>query len=404
MKIFHSLFGVLLITGSASCQNKQLADADLYGMSHAKMQQAFEPLRQAYDSGQIGAAVGLIAREDKIVFLESVGMLGENRPMTTNAIHRLASIGKIATAAVIVQLYERKLLNLNDPVSMYLPEYRNVMIGVSNESGAGELVPPRNQITIFHLLTHQSGLASRGNDFWNVWDQAKNVREFSSMIAELPLEFDPGEIFRYGQMGSSYEVLAAVAEVVAKKRFDMIIQNEILDPLHMDDTYFYVPESKRDRLCAVYAIGEDGKLIKARKMGEEEPPSEYIAGGGGLRSTITDFYKLIQYFLNDGVYDGTRILGSSSVKLMTDNQVEGGAWNADTGWGLGTAVQLNDDPKGSIESFGWNGGTGTSYMANIKQQWVAIIFIPSQPRTPNVRELRNQFIQSAFEAIDIMKD
>jgi len=393
---------LLICCCSPSSEYQKRHDPKSAGMSSEKMELVFKPLQHAVDSGHIGAAVGLIARNGQLIFLESTGMLGENIKMRNDAICRMASIGKTITAAAIMKLYERDLLDIHDPVSDYLPEYSEVKVRSGLRSP--ELIPPENQMTIFHLLTHQSGLASKGNEFWNVWDEAKNVREFASMIAALPLEFQPGEGFRYGQMGSSYEVLAAVAEVVAHKRFDMILQEEILDPLQMNDTYFHVPESKRHRLSAVYVMGEDGSLSKFRNAGEEEIPSEFFAGGGALRSTVTDFYRFIQCLLNDGEYEGRKILSPSSVELMTSNQVAGGAWNPDTGWGLGAAIQMNNDPPGSIGSFGWNGGTGTMYMANKKQQWISIIFIPSQPRTPHVKELRNQFIQSSFEAISVMKD
>ncbi len=401
MNKYLTLLIYFAFIGTVYSQKIQIAKPENLGMSSEKLNRIFDPIEEAIELEQIGNALGLVARDGKIVFLKAGGKHGDDIDMPTNAIVRLASIGKTVTAAAVMILYERGQIKLTDKVSKYLPEYEEVKVAVNNNKGEIEVEDLKRPMTIHHLLTHQSGIASRGSAFWDVWDKAKTTREFSSMIAKIPLESQPGAAFNYGQMGSSYELLAAIVEIISGKNFKDFTTDEILKPLKMNDTFFWVPESKRYLLSASYRINKEGKLVYNNKMGEESPPHNFWAGGGALRASIHDFYKFTQCLLNGGEYEGVRILKPETVQMMTSNQVAGGAFSHELGWGLGTAVLIKPSTNisGSVGAYGWNGGTGTRYMVDPIEKWIAIIFIPSRPRTPEVSRLRNQFIDDAYKAI-----
>jgi CubicO group peptidase (beta-lactamase class C family) len=400
MKLFNINWMCFLILTISLCQLNGQTNED-QDISLERLNMASKLLQNAVDSQKIGCAFGLIARNGKILLSKGFGTSEDGTPLPTNTIVRLASITKTITAAAILKLYEVGKIRLDDDVSNYLIEYKELKVKVKDEKGNTELKVVEQPMTIFHLLTHQSGIASDGKEFWNVWDKARSLAEFSSLLSYLTLESVPGEKFNYGSMGSSYELLAAIAEKITGKSFNDFIREVILDPLKMNDTYFFVPESKLYRLGAVYKLDGNEKLIIFKKAGQEENPTGFYSGGGGLRSTVKDYFRFTQCLLNGGELDGVRILSPKSVQLMTTNQIDGGAWGKEWGWGMGVEVQLSltDGNLGTVGAFGWNGGTGTRYVVDPKEKLIIIIFIPSTPGNQLVNKLRNQFVDAAYQSI-----
>jgi CubicO group peptidase (beta-lactamase class C family) len=358
-------------------------------------------LQKAVDDKIAGSVVGLIARDGKILFEEAFGEAGPGEKMNTNAIVRMASIGKATTAVTILTLNEKGLIQLSDPVEKYLPEYSGMKVQVLKPDGQKELVNPERSITIYDLLTHRAGFSAGGQGVGidDLWDKAKTVKEFASLLAQLPLVSQPGSTFEYGP---AYEVLAAITETVTEMSFNDYTNKVLLEPLKMNDTYFFVPEEKKNRLVAQYKKDSVGQLVLFRVKGQEEQPSQFYAGGGGLRSTVKDLYRFAQMLLNKGELDGVHILSPKTVELMTTNHIPGGAFGPNYGWGFGVAVRISlaDTEIGSIGSFGWNGGTGTQYLVDPAEKLISIIFVPSVPRTPGVGRLRDAFMNSAYHAIE----
>lgn len=204
-----------------------------------------------------GSAVGLIARNGKIVFRESFGEAGPGHKMNTDAIVRMASIGKTITAVTVLTLYEKGRIQLTDAIEKFIPEFKQTKVLVIKPNGEKELVAPERSITIYDLLTHKAGFSGGGQGVGidELWDKSKTVREFVSLLAQLPLVSQPGSQFEYGP---SYEVLAAITEIVSGMNFKEYTQNAILEPLRMNDTYFFVPEEKKQRLAAQYKKGSLG--------------------------------------------------------------------------------------------------------------------------------------------------
>lgn len=263
MKKSISLFILLWLTLNSIGQNKLIKN----GLSPKRLANLEKLMLEHVDSGLVGSAVGLIARNGEVLFLKAVGNMGKDVPMQINALTRLASITKTITAAAVMILYEEGKISLNDPIANYLPEYASLKVAVKSNDGTTNLEKANKFITIYDLLTHQGGIASGGKAFYDVWDKAKNLREFSKLIAEIPLESQPGSVFKYGSYGSSYELLAAIVEIVSQQSFKNFLNKRIFSPLNMKDTYFRVPKSKRNRLSAQYKEKGYRNLTVFKKLG-----------------------------------------------------------------------------------------------------------------------------------------
>lgn len=353
-------------------------------------------LMTAVQSGHVGSAVGLIARGGKVMFLEAVGMAGPDVPMMPDAIVRLSSITKPITATAIMILVEEGKLSLTDSVNRFFPQFGHRVLG-DRAAGQDSTVPAVRPVTVFDLLTHQSGISTDDSEFDRLWTQARTAQEFSAMLGTFPLRFQPGTRFHYGFMGSSYEVLAGIVERVTGETFAAFVDRRIIQPLQMRDTWFTVPSDKRSRLAAQYRQESSGTLTRFRELGQEEPTTSFFSGGGGLRSTVLDYFRFAQFLLNRGELEGVRLLKSETVRQMLTNQVASGYPTAGFGWGFG--VQVRTEPGSGAEhegNFGWNGGTGTLFLVDPIEQMIVVIFAPSTPRSSGVNQLRQEFVGAAY--------
>ncbi len=333
-------------------------------------------LNQQVEEKHVAGAVGMLLRDGKVIFLGAAGVAGDKTPMRTDMIMRLASIGKTITAAAVLMLVEDGKLRLDDPVSKYIPAFAGARVRAPDKSG--RTLPanlPKRPVTVRDLLTHQAGLAHEGAEHDAAWENAKTTLEFSNMLAMVPLNFEPGSAYEYGP---AYEVLAAIVEIVSNERLDSFLARRIFEPLGMTDMYFFVPAEKRLRLSAVYKRTSTGELEIDRALGQEERPSRFLAGGGGLRGTISDYSKFAQMLLNDGQFNGRRLLSAQSVHAMTMNQVAdhypSPSHSYSWGYGVQLRTQVKSDSFGSVGTFGWNGGLGTIYWVDPKERLVGLFF------------------------------
>jgi CubicO group peptidase (beta-lactamase class C family) len=368
-----------------------------YGQTAVRQQSTFDEARSVLQSavanGTVGSAVGLIARGDQILFLGAFGEIEPGEPMPVNAIARLASIQKPITASAVLILQERGELDLDESVDRWFPDFGGRVL-----TADGDTVAAVRRPTVFDLLTHQAGLVPEGRELDELWEVA-TTQEFARRIGQIPLRFQPGSRFEYGCCGSAYEVLAAIVEQVSGRSFKDFLAANVLEPLGMTDTYFFVPESKRHRLAAHYGRDQDGALTVVRRRGQEEPESSFYSGGGGLRSTVPDFDRFLVMLLNGGELDSVRLLSPEAVRMMTTNQVGSSYPAAGYGWGLGVRVQADTAVSSAGPgSFGWNGGTGTQFEVDPESGTIAIVFVPTWPGTPGVSELRTEFISKAIAA------
>lgn len=371
------------------------------GMSDERLARIDSMCRSAIKNGDLPGIVALVARNGKIVYNKAFGSSNAEtkKALRTDDIFRLASQSKSITATAVMMLWEEGKFRLDDPVSKYIPEFKNpVVLDSLLEDGTYTSTPADKEISIRHLLTHTSGIGYGVIDgdarFKKIYEKAGIIDLFTTKdisigenirkLAALPLHHNPGEKFTYSE---SYDVLGYFIEVMSGMPFDQFLRTHIFDPLGMDDTWFYLPDSKANRLVAVQSK-EDGKWknypvtfydtdypIKGAK--------QFFSGGAGLCSTAEDYAKFLQMYLNHGVYNGKRLLSRTTVNLILANQI-GDLWGEDTtvDYGLAFAVQNQQGEhkggSGSKGSFSWGGYFNTQYFADPEEQTIGIILKQTQ--------------------------
>jgi CubicO group peptidase (beta-lactamase class C family) len=291
-------------------------------------------------------------------------------------------------------LQERGQLLINDPVGKYLPEYRETTVAEDDGNGGYKVVPAKRAITIRDLLTHTAGISyGRGPGAqewldadifgWYTADRDEPIRETVRRMASLPQAAQPGEQFVYGY---NTDILGAVIEVISGEPLDRFLKDNILEPLNMNDTDFYVPEEKRDRVATVYSLkGEKisladnpGTLDGVSHVGQGhyiDGPRKSFAGGAGFTSTTRDYGTFLQMILNGGALNGTRILSRKSVELMTANHLGDIDYSSGAGFGLGFEVitDLGEFGKpGSEGAYGWGGAYHSVYWIDPQENLVVV--------------------------------
>lgn len=288
-----------------------------------------------------------------------------------------------------MMLYEQGYFLLTDPVSKFIPEFGNVKVCV-RESGDGvELVDPERPVTIYDLLVLTAGTSYEDDEDdyisqqyrEHVWTPYRNnlditLEELVQGIARCPLRFQPGSDTYYGV---DYEVLGYLVQVVSEQPFETYLQERIFEPLGMVDTAFAVPPPKLDRLTVEYRPTKDGGIEIAPQLDtcRAGPPTCCPQGGGGLISTIGDWYRFCQMLFNKGELDGVRLLGRKTVELMTANHWRDGMCDGTParGWGFGVGVRLDverDRRLGSVGTYGWGGWASTRFRIDPREALVHI--------------------------------
>ncbi len=343
--IFLALI-TLFVISACNCDQynrSQLNEAtpEEAGFSSARLARADTLINEYMQKGWLPGGIFLIARHGEIAYYKNFGYrsTAQDDPYQKDDIFRIASMTKAITTVSIMQLYENGKLCLDDPVSDYIPAFKNsVVLDTFNPADSSyTTVPAEHPITIRHLLTHTSGIAYgdfnpgkiqavyKKSDMLAVGlsHSSWTTEEFVNRLAAVPLAFQPGKRFLYGL---NMDVLGRVIEVVSEKTLAEYFKENIFDPLGMVDTYFYLPDEKKDRLVPVYTQNEQG-LSMSEHDGLTEtldyPKSKdfgHYAGGGGLSSTAMDYARFIQALINNGNFNNYQLLGRKTVELMTADQ------------------------------------------------------------------------------------
>lgn len=407
---------VLLTSWLAGADPFPAARPEETGLSADRLARIEEMIRQHTDRQEIAGAVSLVIRRGKLVQLAAAGSMDREagRAMQPDTIFRIASMTKLVTSVAVLMLYEEGKFGLNDPVSRYLPEFRDMRV-IRPGSGSGKngtnTEPARRPITIRDLLTHTSGLIygwgtaplDRLYEKANLPDiRATSLAEFTAALAKLPLAFHPGAEWEYGY---STDVLGRLVEVLTGQTLDRVFAERIFQPLGMTDTFFFVPPEKAGRLAALYEH-KDGKLLLAESPAAARwniRPSGF-SGGGGLLSTARDYAILLQTLLNGGEWQGRHLLGRKTVELMLSNGLRGippeKCYKPGIGFGLGVAVL--EDPgtageAGSAGQFWWAGIYNTFFFADPREQLIGILMIQMKPFRH--QDLMERFKRLALQAI-----
>jgi CubicO group peptidase (beta-lactamase class C family) len=386
-------------------------------MSAERLQRIDNMLQQAIDSSWTAGAVGFIARDGKIIYNRAFGVsdLEAKIPMKTDDIFRIASQTKAVVSIAAMMLFEEGKFLLDDPVSKYIPEFANnqVLDKFNEKDTTYTTIPAKRQVTIRDLFTHTSGIgyAGIGTPVMNaIYAKADIPPGFGTdkivigdkmrALGKLPLFHQPGEAWTYGL---NVDVLGYLVEVWSGEKLDQFLKTRLFEPLGMNDTYFYLPKEKQGRLVKVSGEDTKGHVIWTENEFFNYPLIEngtYFSGGAGLSSTVKDYGTFLQMLLNNGVYNGKRLLSRRTVDLITCNQI--GVLNV--GWdkfGLGFEITTKEGQAvfGISEgSFSWGGYFATNYWADPKERLVCLIFTQQSPMSHG--DIHNKFRAMVYQALD----
>ena len=351
------------------------------GLSGDRLKLAPALLDEYVATDQLAGAVLLVVRDGRVVLHSAHGDRDREaaQPMQKDTIFRIASQTKAVISVAIMMLQEEGRLLIGDPVSRYLPEFEATTVAVAGEGGTVGVVPANRPITIRDLLTHTAGIGYGYGPAASQWQSAdiqgwyfahrpEPVRETVRRLAALPMDAQPGAGFVYGY---GTDVLGAVVEVVSGQPLDRFLQTRLFDPIGMQDTHFYLPPGKRDRLAVVYGAQSAGAPIRSADISSMTGQGAYVdgprvsfSGGAGLLSTAMDYARFLWMLENGGVIDGKRLLSPTTVKLMTVNHLDQLDFRPGEGFGLGFSIALDPGARGtpgSIGEFGWGGAYHTVY-------------------------------------------
>jgi CubicO group peptidase (beta-lactamase class C family) len=401
----HALAILLSITLmiSANAQTKSVKSTPLLseaspqsaGMSEERLAAIDKMLTQSIEKNQIPGAVALVARNGKIVYYKAFGM-AENeakRNLKRDDIFRIASQTKAITATAVMILWEEGKFRLDDPISKYIPEFKNAQIldSLKEVDTTYTTIPAKGEITIRHLLTHKSGVGYGiidNDQFSKIYQKAGIVDLFTTSsvtieenikkLAKLPLHHNPGEQFTYSE---GLDVLGYLIEILSGKPLDVFFQERIFEPLGMNDTYFYLPDSKKFRLVPVQTFRGDKWIRYTNAYYDPDYPIKgsktFFSGGAGLSSTAKDYAAFLQMYLNNGELNGVRLLSRTTVQVIMANQIGDllGDSGADYGLAFGVINQegQNMGGRGSIGTFNWGGYFNTQYFADPKENIIGIL-------------------------------
>lgn len=354
-------------------------------------------LSEAVELNEIPGAVALVARNGKIVYHEAFGMADnpEGKAMETDAIFRIASQTKAITSTAVMMLWEEGKFRLDDPISKFIPEFKNTgILDTFNEKDSSFTVRATDKkITIRHLLTHTSGIGYGmidGDDrIKKIYAKAGIVDGFTTQnisiaenikkLASMPLHHNPGEKFTYSE---GLDVLGYFIEIVSGMPFDKFLRERLFDPLGMDDTWFYLPDSKAERLVTVQTKPKE-EWVKFEMHSYYDPDypvkgaKTFFSGGAGLSSTAKDYAIFLQMYLNKGEYNGVRILSRTTVDVIMANQVGNLLGNSGAHHGLAFGVLDEKGQaqggRGSIGTFDWGGYFNTQYFADPEENILGIL-------------------------------
>ncbi|MCK9280063.1 MAG: beta-lactamase family protein [Melioribacteraceae bacterium] len=412
--LFIFIFQFVFIA-EANAQLKE-ASPESVGFSSERLSRLDDLLNDYINKGILPGVEALIVKDGKIVYYKALGYRDADKKdkMQKDDIFRIASQTKAITSTAVMILFEEGKFLLDDPIAKYLPEFKNVQVldKFNAEDTTYTTVKPNKAVTIRHLLTHTSGIgyAQIGSPTSNAIYGKKGIvtgmgypnyslKDQINKIASSPLMHQPGEQFTYGL---SIDVLGYLVEIVSGMPLDKFLKTRIFDPLGMEDTFFYLPKEKSNRLLTVATQDSTGKLINLKTEGLDwvKEEGKYFSGGAGLVSTAIDYIKFLQMVINGGEFNGHRILSPATIKLMTQNQMGDAKSRSVNKFGLGFEVVT---PEGaallpySIGTYYWSGAFSSSYFNDPVKNISAQLVLQKIPSLFN--DLNKKFIVLIYSAL-----
>jgi CubicO group peptidase (beta-lactamase class C family) len=379
------------------------------GLSSERLQRIHLLVQRHMDLGDITGAVMLVARKGQVAYVDVQGTMDveTKKPMARDSIFRMASMTKPVIGTAIMMMLEEGKIQLGDPVSKYIPEFKNMKVAMLQEPGRGAGNPPKfytvpaaRDITIKDLLTHTSGLSSGPMGQSEVAKirrkPTETLADYIPRLGSTPLEFQPGTRWMYSP-SDGFDVLARIVEIASSMPLNRFLKQRLFDPLNMPETSHYPTDEQMPRLVSAYQKTDKGLVKNQNSLSMSS--KVYFAGGGGLVTTIDDYSHFAQMLANGGELYGKRILSPLTVKLMSSVHVPYTLPGRTLGEGFGLSVRVMQDAivgnhRVSDGSFGWSGAYGTHFWVDQKEDLIAIMFI----QTP-IREMRPEFENAVMQAI-----
>lgn len=340
-------------------------------------------------------AVTFIYRHGKVVHHKAYGFKNIERKelLKKDDIFRIASQTKALTSVGLMMLYEQGRFLLDDPISMYIPEFKDeqVLVTKNDNDSSFSTRPAKTAFTIRHLLSHTSGIPY-GNSIYSRYKipgvnslEAITIGEIVKKLAKLPLEHDPGEKFTYGL---NTDVLGYLIEVLSGMPLDIYFYKYLFEPLGMKDSYFYLPKNKVNRLVTLYAKDSlHTPLYVSNNNANQTYPTagaqQYFSGGAGVVGTIEDYTRFCTMLLHGGSFNGKQLLARKTIDLMTANQIgDMEVWDTHDKFGLGFQIITNKgvaQMPGSVGAYKWGGLYSTDYIIDPKEDMVMLIYTNAYP-------------------------
>lgn len=374
----------------------QAGKTPVAGISQERVTKLDAMLEEAIQKEQVPGLVAMVLKNGQVVYHSAKGFadVESGKKMEKNSIFRIASQTKAITSTAIMILWEEGKFRLDDPISKYIPEFKNpqVLSNFRYSDTTYTTKPSSREITIRHLLTHTSGLGYGVIDgderMKMIYHKAGVVDLFTTekvsieqsvkRLAKLPLHHEPGAKYTYSE---GLDVLGYLVEIISGKPFDVFLKERIFDPIGMNDTRFYLSEAQAPRLVTVHTRKDNKWASYPVTFYDPAYPKTgaktFFSGGAGLSSTTEDYAKFLQMYLNGGIYNGKRILSPHTIHTMMQNQV-GDLWNADRYHGIGFGVVTDKGVAmggmGSKGTFDWGGYFNTQYFADPETGIIGLIF------------------------------
>ena len=414
MSYVKTLLVLLSATLVACATLDQTASRQQGGLSQARLDALTSFMQSRVDAGHLPGTVMMVAHKGKVVYSKALGWLNPQTrtPMSEDALFRMYSMTKPVVSVATLILLEEGKLQINDPVSLYIPEMKEMKVRVDKVGADGkpthELVATSRQLTLLDLMRHTAGMTygdtktPHDAEYLKAFAKRTGSGEFIKNVAALPLAHQPGAQWHYG---ISHDVLGVVVERISGKPLEVFLEERIFRPLKMVDTNFVVPAHNHHRIAEPFEVDPDSKrpinLSDPRKM------SPMAAGGGSSRvgsimmSTARDYLRFVQMLGNGGHLDGVRILSRKSVDLIGTDHIKGlKGPSPGHGWGLGVLVRTElggANQHGSVGDYWWGGVGGTSFIIDPSEQLVAVRMSQAPASRGYYNRAFRNFVYSALE-------
>jgi CubicO group peptidase (beta-lactamase class C family) len=389
-KIFFSAFKSILglitalpfilfsITGFAN--GFPTASPESVGLSSGRLERLTNAMQRYIDKDQLAGTVSLIARNGKVVHVESQGWKNKEtgEVMTDDSIFVIMSMTKPIVSAALMMLYEEGHFLLTDPITDWIPELEGKEVIVNDEYGSHR-VPAEGPINIRHVLSHTAGVdpirAALTAEELELLPRAATLEQTLIRRAPLPLSFEPGSDWQYG---SSTDYVALLVERISGTSLVDYLQQNIFDPLQMVDTHYIVPKDKVDRVAAVYSPTGPNQSIDLFRAPEYQETT-YFGGVAGLSSTVSDYWRFSQMLLNGGELDGVRLLSPKTINLMISNHSgDNDVYIRGPGYTFGLGFGIVNDPGTARDpltpgTFSWGGAWGTIFFVDPVENLIGIM-------------------------------